>query len=38
MFNYMKFLDFATTIFKNHMFKVGLYMFIKIKQMFQPTK
>jgi hypothetical protein len=30
MFNYMKYFDFVTTIFKNHMFKVGLYIFIKI--------
>jgi hypothetical protein len=30
MFNYMKFFDFAITIIKNHMFKVGL-LFIKIK-------
>jgi len=35
MLNYMKFFDFATTIFKNHMFKVCLYIFIKIKQMSQ---
>ncbi len=38
MFIYMKFFDFATTIFKNHMFKVGLYIFIKIKQMSQLAK
>jgi hypothetical protein len=32
MFNYMKFFDFATIIIcKNHMFKIGLYIFIKIK-------
>jgi hypothetical protein len=37
-FIYMKFFDFVITIFKNHMFKVGLYIFIKIKQMSQPTK
>ncbi len=35
MSNYMKFFDFATTILKNHMFKVGLYIFIKIKHMSQ---
>jgi hypothetical protein len=34
----MKFFDFAINIFLNHMFKVGLYIFIKIKQMSQPTK
>ncbi len=35
----MKFFDFATIIiFKNHMFKIGLYIFIKIKQMSQPAK
>jgi hypothetical protein len=33
MFNYMKFIDFAIITFKNHMFKVCLYIFIKIKQM-----
>ncbi len=33
MFNYLKFFDFAMTIFQNHMFKVGLYIFIKIKLM-----
>ncbi len=38
MFIYMKFFDFATIIFKNHMFKVGLYIFIKIKQMSQVAK
>ncbi len=31
MINYMKSFDFATTIFQNHMFKVGLYIFIKIQ-------
>jgi hypothetical protein len=31
MFNYMIFKYFATTIFKNHMFKVGLCIFIKIE-------
>jgi hypothetical protein len=31
----MKFFDFVITIFKNHMFKVGLYILIKIKQMSQ---
>jgi hypothetical protein len=35
MFTYMKF---VITIFKNHMFKVGLYIFIKIKQMSQLAK
>jgi hypothetical protein len=35
MFNYMKFFDFAIIIIKNHMFKVGLYIFIKSKQMSQ---
>jgi hypothetical protein len=29
MFNYMKFFDFTTTIFKNHMFKVGLYTWVQ---------
>jgi hypothetical protein len=29
MINYMKFFDFATTIFWNHMFGIGLYIFIK---------
>jgi hypothetical protein len=38
MFNYMKFFDLSTNIFQNHMFKVGLYIFIKIKQISQPTK
>jgi len=28
MFNYMKFFDFVTTIFKNHMFKIGLHIYI----------
>jgi len=31
MFNYMKFIDFATTIFLNHMYKICLYIFIKIQ-------
>jgi hypothetical protein len=31
MINYMKFFECVITIFKNHMFKVGLYIFIKIK-------
>jgi hypothetical protein len=35
MFNYMKFFDFATNIFLKHIFKVGLYIFIKIKPMSQ---
>jgi len=30
-FNYMKFFDFAIIKFKTHMFKVCLYIFIKIK-------
>jgi hypothetical protein len=38
MFTYMKFFDLVITIFKNHMFKVGLYIFIKIKQMSQLAK
>jgi hypothetical protein len=38
MFNYMNFFYFATTMFLNHMFKVCLYIFIKIKHMSQPTK
>jgi hypothetical protein len=38
MFNYTKFFDFTINIFKNHMFKVGLYIFIKIKQMSQHAK
>ncbi len=38
MFNYMKLLDFVTTIFLNHMFKIGLYIFIKFNQMSQLTK
>jgi hypothetical protein len=31
MFTYMKFIDFVIAMLKNHMFKVGLYIFIKIK-------
>jgi hypothetical protein len=31
MFNYIKFFDCATIIFKNHMFKIDLYIFIKVK-------
>jgi hypothetical protein len=38
IFNYMKFFYFFTTIFKYDMFKVRLYIFIKIKHMSQPTK
>jgi hypothetical protein len=38
MFTYMIFFDFVTTMCKNHMFKVGLYIFIKIKQMSQLAK
>ncbi len=38
MFTYTKFFEFVITMFKNHMFKVGLYIFIKIKQMSQPPK
>jgi hypothetical protein len=30
MFNYMKYFEFVTTIFENHMFKIHLYIFIKI--------
>jgi hypothetical protein len=37
MFTYMKFFEFAITIFK-YMFKIGLYIFIKIKQMSQLAK
>jgi hypothetical protein len=38
IFIYKIFFEFVITIFKNHMFKVGLYIFIKIKQMSQPAK
>ncbi len=38
MFNYMKFFDFTIIIIKKHMFKVGLYIFIKIKHMSQHAK
>jgi hypothetical protein len=31
MFNYMKLFDFITIIFFNHMFKIGLHIFIKIQ-------
>jgi hypothetical protein len=30
MFNYMKYFEFVTIIFENHMFKIRLYIFIKI--------
>jgi hypothetical protein len=36
--NYMNFFDFAKTIFKNHMFKVGLYIFIKIQIVVTTSK
>jgi hypothetical protein len=32
MFNYMKLFDFATTIFENYMYKICLYIFIKIQE------
>lgn len=39
MFNYMKYFEFVTTIFENHMFKIHLYIFIKIHlQMSQLAK
>jgi hypothetical protein len=38
MFTNMKFFDFVIIIFKNHMFKVGLYILTKIKQMSQLAK
>jgi hypothetical protein len=38
MLNHMKFFDFATTIFLNHMFIISLYIYVKIKQMSQPKK
>jgi hypothetical protein len=31
MINYMEFFDFFITIILNHLFKVGLYIFIKIQ-------
>jgi hypothetical protein len=31
MFIYMKLFDFVISMFKNHMFEIGLYIFIKIK-------
>jgi hypothetical protein len=37
-FNYMKFFEFATTIFKTTCLKQVQNIFIKIKQMSQPTK
>jgi hypothetical protein len=30
MINYLKFFDFTTTIFENHMIKISLYIFIQI--------
>jgi hypothetical protein len=38
MFNYMNFFDFVIITFKNHKFKVSLFIFIKIKQMSQHAK
>jgi Tfp pilus assembly protein PilZ len=38
IFNYMKFFDFTIIIIKKHVFKVGLDIFMKIKQMSQHAK
>ncbi len=38
MFTYMKLFDFVIITYKSHMFKVSLYIFIKIKQTSQLEK